>query len=429
MRLRPALLPALLLALAAGTAGVAGTAGAQQGGAPSDPFPFGGENLRVSVLTFGPGEEVFERFGHNAIRISDATTGMDLAYNWGMFSFEEPNFLGRFLSGDTRYWVEAFPSSWLIEVYISHDREVHEQVLALTVEQRTALAAFVSRNALPENKYYRYDYFLDNCSTRVRDALDAVLGGSLERRFSVLTTDWTFRSESVRLTTPAALAQAGIDVALGPKADVPITAWESMFIPMRLRDYLREVTVPGADGAPIPLVIGEQSIYKAQRAPEAAERRGLSLGPWGPILGAWMLLLVPLGVARRRLTRLPAAVMAVAWYGLTGLLGLLLLGMWIGSAHVFWFGNLNLLLLSPIGLVAAVPVARAILRGEPTRLARWLVLAIVAQALLAVIVALLGPQTMGGPLLLFLPAHLGLALAFHRHSGAARAAAAEPAVP
>lgn len=420
------LLPALLLALTAGTAGIAR---AQGSSTPAEPFPFGGANLRVSVLTFGPGEEVFERFGHNAIRITDATTGMDLAYNWGMFSFDEPNFLGRFLSGDSRYWVEAFPSSWLIEVYISHDREVHEQVLALTVEQRTALAAIVSRNALPENKHYRYDYFLDNCSTRVRDALDSVLGGSLKRRFSVLTTDWTFRSESVRLTTPAPLAQAGIDIALGPKADFPITAWESMFIPMRLRDYLRDVTVPGADGAPIPLVIAEELIYKAKRAPEPTERRGLTMGPWGPILGAWMLLLVPLNLARRRRTRVPAAVMAVVWYGLTGLLGLLLLGMWIGSAHVFWFRNLNLLLLSPIGLVAAVPAARAILRGEPTRLARWLVLAIVAQALLAVVVAFVGPQTMGGPLLLLLPAHLGLALAFHRHSGAARAAAATPAAP
>jgi hypothetical protein len=392
-----------------------GTAGAQGRGAPADPFPFGGENLRVSVLTFGPGDEVFERFGHNALRITDVTTGMDLAYNWGMFSFEDPDFLVRFFTGDTRYWVEAFPGSWLIEAYIARDREVHEQVLALTVEQRTALAALVTRNALPENKYYRYDYFLDNCSTRVRDALDAVLGGSLQRRFSVLPTQWTFRSESIRLLSPAGLAQAGGDIALGPPADVPITAWQSMFVPMRLRDYLRDVTVPGADGAPVPIVIREELIYKAKRPPEPAERRGLTIGAWGPILGAWMLLLAPLSALARRRTRVPAAIMASVWYGLTGLVGLVLVVMWFGSGHQFWYRNLNLLLVSPIGLLAAVPVALAILRGAASPLARWLVLVILAQCALALLLVLVGPQRLGGPMLLTLPAHLGLAVAFWQH--------------
>ena len=401
------------------------TAGAQRVGAPTDPFPFGGENLRVSVLTFGPGDEVFERFGHNALRITDAVTGMDLAYNWGMFSFDDPDFLVRFFTGDTRYWVEAFAASGLIEAYIARDREVHEQVLALTVEQRTALAALVTRNALPANKYYRYDYFLDNCSTRVRDALDVVLGGSLQRRFSVLPTAWTFRSESVRLLTPAGLAQAGGDIALGPKADIAITAWESMFIPMRLRDYLRDVTVPAADGTPVPFVIGEELIYRATRAPEPTERRGLTIGPWGPILGAWMLLLAPLSVAARRRTRVPAAVMAAAWYGLTGLIGLILVVMWIGSGHKFWYGNFNLLLASPLGLVAAVPVARAILRGLVSPLARWLVIAMLGQCALALLLALAGPQQLAGPLLLTLPAHLGLAVALWRH----RVVAAMPATP
>ncbi len=402
-------LSALLLAL------IVRAAPAQQRGIPADPFPLGGASLRVSVLTFGPGDAVFERFGHNALRITDLASGVDLAYNWGMFSFGDPQFLARFLSGDTRYWVEAFPSSWLIEAYIGQDREVHEQVLALTVEQRTAIAALVTHDALPENKHYRYDYFLDNCSTRLRDALDAVLGGSLRRRFSVLPTPRSFRSESVRLLTPAGLAQAGVDLALGPKADVPITAWESMFIPMRLRDYLRDVTVPGADAAPIPLVATEERIYRANRAPEPIEHHGLAIGGWGPILGVWMLLLAPLGASGRRRTRIPAAVVAALWYGLTGLIGLILVGMWFGSAHQFWYRNLNLLLVSPIGLFAAVPVTRAILRGAATPLARWLLVALLAQGALAFILSFAGPQSLGGPLWLILPAHLGITITVWRH--------------
>lgn len=383
---------------------------------PANPFPHGGASLRVSVLTIGPGSAVFERFGHNALRIQDALTGMDLAYNWGMFSFEDPNFLGRFLSGDTRYWVEAFPSTWLIEVYIQQDRSVTEQVLNLTEDQRTRLAAFVTETARPENKFYRYDYFRDNCSTRVRDALDLVLGGSLQTRFSVATTEWTYRSEAVRLTTPDGLAQAGIDLALGPRADKPMTAWESMYVPMRLRDHLRDVTVTGLDGRTYPLVAEETPLFTAKRPPEPTERRGLTLGAWGPLLGIWMLLLAPTVAARRQRLRIPAAVMASVWYGVTGLLGLIILLMWIGSAHVFWYNNLNLLLVTPLGLMAMVPVARAILRGAPSTLASRLVIATVVQALLALLVGFTGVQRLWGPLLLLLPAQLGLAVVYWRHT-------------
>lgn len=390
-------------------------------GAPPGAAPVAAEEigaaLRVSVLTFGQGKEVFELFGHNALRIQNLITGEDLAYNWGMFSFDEPNFLGRFLSGDTRYWVEAFPTPWLLDVYAKQNRETEEQELALTPPQRFTLDSLVRENAREENRYYRYDYFRDNCSTRLRDALNAALGGALERRFVPINTEWTYRSESVRLTAEAGLAQAGIDVALGPRADDPITAWQSMFIPMRLRDYLRDVTVPTAEGRVMPLVLTERELYRAVgRAPELTERRGLVIGAWGPILGAWMLILAPVSTAARRRTRIPAAVMALLWYGVTGAMGLVLLGMWLGSAHVFWYGNWNLLLLSPLGVVAAVPVMLAILRGRAARWMEKLAAVIVGLALLALLVNLVTRQSMGGPLLLFLPGHVGLAIAVWRHT-------------
>jgi hypothetical protein len=388
--------------------------GAQARTAPVEP----GSTLRISVLTFGQGDAVFERFGHNALRVQDAATGEDLAYNWGMFSFDDPQFLQRFLSGDTRYWVEAFPTQWLVDIYAQQDRETVEQVLTLTPEQRLQVAAAVRTNVLEENRFYRYDYFLDNCSTRLRDVLDAVLGGSLKARFTTLRTERTFRSESVRLTAPDALAQAGIDVALGPRADQPLTAWESMFIPMRLRDHLREVTVPVLEGGTRPLVQEEILLHRATRAPELAERRGLALGALGPVLGAWMLLLAPVAVAGRRRTRIPAALMAALWYSVTGVLGVALLGMWLGSAHVFWYGNANLLLISPLGLLAAVPVTRAILRARPDRLSQVGVTAVAGLAALALVLSPLLEQRLAGPILLFLPAHLGLVVTYWRHTRA-----------
>lgn len=377
--------------------------------------------IRVSVITLGQGDAVFERFGHNALRVQDLAAGTDVAYNWGMFSFDEPGFLRRFLSGDTRYWVEAIPTAWLLDYYARGDRRTEEQVLALTPEQAARVASLAAENAREEHKFYRYDYYLDNCSTRVRDILDVALGGALERRFVAIRTSWTYRSESVRLTEPSPWAQVGADLALGPRADVPMTAWESMFIPMRLRDHLREVTVPGADGRPVPLVMEERVLYEARRAPEADERRGLVLGAWGPILAVWMLLLTPWSALTRRRTRVPAAVMAALWYGATGVLGIALVGMWIGSAHVFWYDNLNLLLLSPIGVLAAIPVAGAILRGELTRFGRLLLVLMVGQVALALLVAPFVAQSLGGPLLLFAPAHLGLALAAWRHTRVAAA--------
>lgn len=377
-----------------------------------------GSTLRISVLTFGQGDAVFERFGHNALRVQDSATGEDLAYNWGMFSFDEPQFLRRFLSGDNRYWVDAFPTPWLLEVYAAQDRQTDEQVLALTPAQRLRVAHAVRTNVLAANRYYRYDYFLDNCSTRLRDVLDAALDGSLKGRFTALRTERTFRSESVRLTQADAFAQAGIDIALGPRADEPISAWESMFIPMRLRDHLREVTVPAPDGGTRPLVQEERVLYAARRSAEMAERRGLALGAWGPVLGAWMLLLAPVAATGRRRTRIPAAMMAALWYGATGLLGAALLGMWLGSAHVFWYRNLNLLLLSPLGLVAAFPVARAILRARADRLSQCSVIALAGMSLGALVLAPLVAQRLAGPLLLFLPAHLGLAITYWRHTRA-----------
>lgn len=384
-----------------------------------------GESLRISVLTFGQGDAVFERFGHNALRVRDLATGEDLAYNWGLFSFDEPQFLRRFLSGDTRYWVDAFYTSDMLAHYAEHDRHTVEQELNLTPAQRAALAALVRENVLPENRYYRYDYFLDNCSTRLRDALDRALGGALRTGATAVRTDRTFRSESVRLTAPSPLAQAGIDIALGPRADAPLTAWESMFIPMRLRDYLRTVTVPTATGT-APLVSDERVLYAARRPAELPERRGLAIGALGPVLGAWMLLLAPVGAVARRRTRVPAAVMAALWHGVTGLLGLLLIGMWIGSAHVFWYNNWNLLIASPLALIAAVPVTRAILRGSPSRLSDAATLATLGMAAFGSLIALFAAQRMVSVLLLLVPAQIGLAVAYWRHTRVGASAAGAP---
>ena len=338
--------------------------------------------LQVSLLPFGQGDPVFERFGHNAIRIRAPLNALDVSWNWGMFSFDEPNFLGRFLSGNSRYWMEGFQTEPLLAYYRENNRSAVEQVLNLSATQKAQLLQFVRWNALDDNKYYRYDYFRDNCSTRVRDALDSVLGGSLERAWADSMGDHSFRSEALRLTEEAALSRLGIDVALGPRSDTRMTAWDEAYVPMRLRDRLRGVVLPGPEGAPVRLVASERLLFDATRTAEAPQPLAFpglyvvfALGALVPLalFGglAFMSALRGRWHRAQRVARGVVATVSAVWYALTGLLGTLVLFMELFSAHVFWYNNWNVLLLSPVALAAAWLVPRAVVTGRSAGAARW----------------------------------------------------------
>ncbi|MBX9929206.1 MAG: DUF4105 domain-containing protein [Gemmatimonadaceae bacterium] len=327
--------------------------------APAAPLPA----FTISVLTFGPGDQVFEKFGHNALRIRDHRTGSDLAYNWGMFSFNEPNFLGRFLSGTSRYWVAAYPTEQVLEVYAASDRSIVEQRLALPDSVAAALVARVEANALEENKYYAYDYYRDNCSTRLRDHLDAVLGGALRTQLQAQTAERklsSYRTESLRLMWEQPLTRLGINIALGRPADRPIDGWEESFVPMRLRDRLAKVQVGG-----VPLVRDTRVLYEARRMPEPP-----SYAPSSPLTRLLTIvipaMLVVGGMAvlalRYRASRTLGA-LTMVWALLSVLIAAVLLGMWFGSAHVFWYRNPHLFLFSPLAL-GLFPVAWRAMRGR-----------------------------------------------------------------
>ena len=381
------------------------------------------QRVQVSLLTFGQGTPVFERFGHNAIRIADPIIGLDISWNWGMFSFDEPNFLGRFLSGTSHYWVQAFETVPLLAHYQENDRHTVEQVLNLSGAQKLALLRFVRWNELEENKFYPYDYFLDNCSTRVRDALDGVLGGTLKRAWADSMSAHSFRSEALRLTEGAPFSRLGIDIALGTPADRRMTAWEEMYVPMRLRDRIRGIMVPGADGVPVSLVKTERVVFTSMRNPEAAAPTVLPGLYVLVALGALVPLALFGGLAflsamrgrwpdAQRISRVVIAVIAAAWYASTGLIGLAVAFMELFSKHVFWYGNWNVLLLSPLGLAAAWFVPRAIVGGRGARTARGLSGICGASALIALAVSISGAigQSTGAVVVAFAPATMYLAL-------------------
>ena len=311
--------------------------------------------LRVYLITVGQGAAVWEKFGHNALWFFDGQD-VDEAYNWGTFDFKQPHFIQRFLTGDTRYWVEQYPGMPLMQFYREADRGIVVQRLNFSAEQATRALAYARWNAREENKYYRYDYYRDNCSTRVRDVIDYALGGALKRQTANIRTSVSYRSETVRLVDDLTLTQLGIDIALGEPADRRISLWEAMFIPMRMRDGIRGLRVsPDANAAK--LVAEERVWYQSKQYQERSSVPRLWI-PYliiGLVLGAEFLAV---GRARGRarvadrLFRIEVAV----WAFVTGLVGLILLLAWTTTRHVFWYGNENLLLFNPLSLWLFVSV-------------------------------------------------------------------------
>lgn len=172
---------ALLLALIAARAAPVPASAAERG-----------SELRIFLLTMGPGDRVWERFGHNALWIHDPVGATDRAYNYGIFDFQQENFLFRFIQGRMRYWVEGIPLDQTLEVYRRANRAVWAQEPNLTRQQKAELRDFLQWNARPENRYYRYDYYRDNCSTRLRGALNAVLGGQIAEETRDVSSGTTY---------------------------------------------------------------------------------------------------------------------------------------------------------------------------------------------------------------------------------------------
>ncbi len=394
-------------------------------GAVQTPEP--GSELRVYLMTMGPGERVWERFGHNAIWIRDPASQQDTAYNYGLFDFRQQNFLLRFIRGQMWYWMAGFPAESYVRTYVRDNRSVWVQELNLPPAARLQLREFLRWNEQPEHRFYHYDYYRDNCSTRVRDALDRVLGGAIKAQTDGLTTGTTYRFHTQRLTTNDPPIFTGLLLALGPGVDRPISAWEEMFLPMALREYARGVVLPGPGGSTVPLVAGERTLFEST-APQPPDAPPLWL-PWylalGAVVGGLAGLLGALaGGHQRRWARAGFGLISILWGLVGGLGGVVLAVLWAFTDHVMAYRNENLLQLNPLllGLAVLVPLGLA----GVYRAARWarLLALVLASLSLAgfILQALPGLNQVNGPVIaLMLPIHLGVA------TGLLRAIRPEPA--
>jgi hypothetical protein len=369
-----------------------------------------GDSLEVALLTFGAGDQVWEKFGHNAIVVIDRVTGRATGYDYGRFDFGQEDFVLRFVQGRPWYWMEGNPAQRYIDAYTRADRSVWVQELSMTPVQKAALRDFLLWNDTDEHRHYRYDYYRDNCSTRIRDVLDRALGGAIAAGFDTVRTPTSYRWHTARLTSGSPLLYTGLMLGLGHPTDRPISAWEAMFLPVHLMQSLRTATVRDSTGRAVPLVRAERQLHQSSRyaEPQAPRRLLLPFLAVGVLLGS---LLWITGRSEVRTGRLMFAALGSAWSAVAGVGGVVLLGLWLFTDHMASRDNASVLLLSPLSLalVVLVPlVARG--RAGARRAALGTALLVAALAGLALVTLAWPGLRQPNPelLALILPLHAGL---------------------
>jgi hypothetical protein len=369
-----------------------------------------GKDVSISLLTMGNGEQVWEMFGHTAIRIHNNATGQDSVFNWGVFDSSKPNFILHFLQGLNYYQMGGQTMADLLAFYRYFNRSVTEQDLDLSEAQRDSLVRLIQNNARPENLLYRYDYFVDNCSTRPRDLLDRVLGGQLRAKADSLT-GLSYREQALRLMQGDKPLVVGVDIGLGEPSDEVLTTWKAMFLPRVLHDYVGKLQVRGPDGAMRPLVKGERVLFQSTRAPEATAPPKLwsYLLLLGLLLGGVMLWLASIA-GRSRGARIGLGILATLWCFIAGLLGVVLTILWTATDHVFAHENENLLVFNPLWLVLAACVAIYISTGKAGRFTGLLAAFLAALSVIALLshAVFLSRQANLAIILLALPSALAL---------------------
>ncbi len=197
----------------------------------------------VSIVIAGPGEELYEAFGHSAIRIKDPVLNLDLIYNYGMFDFNQPNFLLNFAKGNMIYSLARYDFKYFIASYRRDKRWLKQQVLNLTQQEKQAYFIYLENNATPENRNYLYDPYFDNCATKLRDITKSVLGSKLDFNETNLEKKQTLRDLTNHEIPWNAWGTFGLNLIAGTKLDQKATFEEYMFLPDYLYSSFKNGTV------------------------------------------------------------------------------------------------------------------------------------------------------------------------------------------
>lgn len=206
------------------------------------------EGARLSLLTCAPGEELYARYGHTAIRVEDKPNNLDVVFNYGIFDFNTEHFYWKFVRGETWYELGAAPYYWFMREYELTNRPVYEQELNLTSEQRQQLWDALLTNFQPENRKYLYNFVFDNCATRPYYLIARTLGDTLVSDYAGYT-GVTYRTFIRHYTGALSWENAGINLLFGPKADQPMNNEQRLFLPEELMFFMQSAHL--SDGTPV----------------------------------------------------------------------------------------------------------------------------------------------------------------------------------
>lgn len=305
---------------------------------------------RIYVVTTLPGDLVYNRYGHTAIRVFDIRQGLDVTFNFGTFDFAQPGFVQKFVDGELDYFLSFSSTRRASQTARIQDRTMRQQLLDINREQRDAIYTALVKNALPENREYRYDFLIDNCATRPRDIIRDALGETVEWDSTAL--GMTFRQLLDPYHADAPALDLGTDLVMGAKLDETASSQDEAFLPLRLEALLNGAWVEDQYGRRPLVLISDTLIWSARPAlPEA----GL---PWPTMLTS-LVFLAGLLLLRGALSAIPQTPrFDRVILGLLGLVGVVLLYMATMTAHSVTSANFNLLWALPTHLVAALYLGR-----------------------------------------------------------------------
>lgn len=316
------------------------------------------EQIEISLLTCGPRSAVYSLYGHTAIRYEDKNAGLDLAINYGVFSFDKPFFVLRFVFGLTDYEMGIIDFKSFLMEYESSGCGVRQQTLNFTPQEKIAIAQAIQENYEPQNRVYRYNFFYDNCTTRARDILLRNVNGKISYGKNVERQYPSYREQIHDYNENHRWARFGNDLLLGVKADAPTTFAEHQFLPQHLESDFDNAYIISKDGSRRKLVANSSWALPPH---SAQENTGCMPTPKAVMLTI-ALLVVAATLAERTLKRnwwlIDAALMTI-----TGLCGLILLAM-IFSEHPTVSLNLQILLFNPLNIFMLYSTIKSCRKGQ-----------------------------------------------------------------
>jgi Domain of unknown function (DUF4105) len=300
--------------------------------------------LRISVLTCSSGQDLYSLFGHNALRITDSSNGTDIIYNWGTFDFNEPNFYIKFMQGKLLYFLSPDHVQDFVYAYQYEGRSVTEQVLRVSCADKLKIYRAVEENLRGDNKFYKYDFLFDNCTTRIRDLLEKQIAG-IKVSGNMVPKETTFRNmlHSYLDKGSQPWSKLGIDILLGSKIDKPVTNKQAMFLP----EYLMKAV----DSS----LVNQQTIIEKKGLLVSAQPYEEMIGVYTPFIAATLFSLILLSIGLLKATWVKKFIKFTDTFLLyiTGLIGLLILFMWFFTDHTACDNNYNIAWALPANFVVA----------------------------------------------------------------------------